>query len=138
PFGSSLIGGIVVSLGGLLAALVMLERLVARELGAQTGRRTMMLLAFFPTAVFFSAVYSEGLFLALSIGAVYAARQDRWALAGIAAGLATLTRPTGFLLTVPLLLLYLYGPPGEGRESGRGLSWPQPCRPRPDLPWLPA
>jgi len=134
PFGSSLVGGILVSLAGLLVALVLLERL---------GRRTMMLLAFFPTSVFFSAVYSEGLFLALSIGAVYAGRLGRWTLASVAAGLATLARPTGFLLVVPLVLLYLYGPRGEPREpapsaSRRGAApwWRPVYRLRPDILWL--
>jgi hypothetical protein len=121
PFASSVVGGILVSLAALLGALYMLQRLATFDLTEEAGRRTMLLLAFFPTAVFFSAVYTEALFLFLSIGSVYAARQGRWALAGIAAGLATLTRPTGVLLAVPLALLYLYGP-----RTDRGDPEPRP------------
>jgi len=135
PFGSSLVGGVVVSLAGLLAGLVLLERLVRLELGELAARRTTLLLAFFPTAVFFSAVYSEGLFLGLSIGAFYAARLGRWSWAGLAAGLATLARPTGFLLIVPLIVLYLYGPrPGEASRDPERRSRPR-HRLRPDALW---
>lgn len=135
-FGSSLIGGLIVSLGALLAALYLLQRLAERELGPERARRTMLLLAFFPTSVFFSAVYTESLFLALSIGAVYAARTGRWALAGAAGGLAAVTRPTGLLVLVPLLLLYLYGPRDDrpARPPTRGLRPRHPLAP--DLLWL--
>jgi hypothetical protein len=135
-FGSSLVGGIVVSLASLLAALYLLERLAARELGAGNGRRTMLLLAFFPTSVFLSAVYTEGLFLALGVGAVYAARTGRWAWAGAAAALATVTRPTGLLLIVPLGLLYLYGPRDDRPEPPGARGWRPRHRVRPDLLWL--
>jgi hypothetical protein len=121
PVASSLVGGIAVSLASLLGALHLLQRLASIELRDELGRRTMLLLAFFPTAVFFSAVYTEGLFLLLSIGSVYAGRRGRWAWAGATAGLATLARPTGVLLAVPLALLYLYGPRGD-----RGSPEPRP------------
>jgi hypothetical protein len=137
PFGSSLIGGILVSLGSLLVALKLMVRLARLELGEKLAVRSMLLLAFFPTAIFFSAAYTEALFVALSIGAFYAARRGRWALAGLVGGLATLSRPTALVLIVPLVLLYFYGPrddrPGPA-ESARGL------RPRygfrPDALWL--
>ena len=38
----------------------------------------MYLLAFFPAALFFSAFYTEALFLALTAGALYLARTGRW------------------------------------------------------------
>lgn len=116
PLGSSLIGGIVVSVAALLAALYLLRRLVERELGGEPAKRTVLLVAFFPTAVYFSAVYSEGLLLALTVGAFYAARRGRWAYAGIAGGLATMTHPDGALVIVPLVLLHLYGPRDDRPE----------------------
>jgi hypothetical protein len=137
PFGSSLVGGLAVSLASLLAALYLLQRLAARELGAASATRTTLLLAYFPAAVFLSAVYTEGLFLALSIGAVYAARTGRWTLAGLAGGLAAMTRPSGLLVVVPLLLLYLYGPRDDRLAPAAA---PGRLRPRyqlaPDVAWL--
>ena len=58
---------------------------------------------------FFSAVYSESLFLALSVGAVYAARRERWAWAGVLGALAATSRSAGVLLLVPLAMIYLWG-----------------------------
>ena len=142
PLGSSLVGGILVSLAALLGALYLLQRLATLEMSEELGRRTMLLLAFFPTAVFFSAVYTEALFIFLSLASVYAARRGSWALAGIAAGLSTLTRPTGVLLAVPLALLYLYGPRAdrgdpEPRPGLRGWARLRPrYRPGLDALWL--
>ena len=51
---------------------------------AAVARGAVLATAFLPMSFFLSAVYSESLFLALSVGAVYAARTDRWAWAGVA------------------------------------------------------
>jgi len=119
---SQLVAGIVVSLLCFLAALVLLHRLAAIELGGEHARGTVLIMAFFPTALFFSAVYSESLFLLLTVGAVLAARRGKWAWAGIAGALAALTRNSGALLLVPLVLLLLYGPRAdrEGDRAGTG------------------
>jgi hypothetical protein len=119
-FGSALVGGIVVSLTALLVALVLLHRLVALDFGRDVAALTVVLVAAFPGAVWFSAVYSESLFLALSVGAVYAARTDRWALAGIAGALAAATRSAGVVLLVPLVVLW----------------WQHSDRRRADLAWI--
>lgn len=108
--GSEIVAGVLLSLVAFAVALVILHRLTTLELGAEAGRRSVLLLAFFPTAVFFSAVYTEALFLALELGAVYAARRGRWAWAGVLGALASATRNVGVLLVIPVALLYLYGP----------------------------
>jgi hypothetical protein len=59
---------------------------------------------------FFSAVYTESLFLALSVGCIYQARLGRWGAASALGGLAAASRNSGVMLAVPLVLLYLYGP----------------------------
>jgi hypothetical protein len=66
--------------------------------------------AFSPMAFFFGAVYSESLFLALTLGLFWSARQGHWARAAIFGALAGAARSTGLALAVPALLLYLYGP----------------------------
>lgn len=129
-FASSLVGGIVVSSLAFLVALVVLHRLALVELGDERAARYAVLAcAFFPMAFFHSAVYSEGLFLALSVGAVYAARTGLWAWAGALGALAAGTRSAGVLLVVPLALLYLR----ERRAVAPGAPW---WRPGADVAWL--
>jgi hypothetical protein len=118
--GSTVVAGVLISLAAFTAALVLFERLAVLETGSEkVARRAVWLLALFPASLFFSAVYTEGLFLLLSVGAFYAARKGHWAWAGILGGLAAATRNVGVMLLVPLALLYLYGP-REDRAGERG------------------
>jgi hypothetical protein len=88
-------------------------------------------------AFFLSAVYSEALYLALSVGLFYAARRGRFALVGVLAALAGATRSTGIVLLLPALILYLYGPREDrapDHPRARGLK-PR-YRVRTDARWL--
>jgi hypothetical protein len=123
-----LVAGVAVSVVALLAGLYLVHRLAALELGERVAGLASALVAFFPTAFFFSAVYSESLFLALSAGALYAGRLGRWGWAGLLGALAAATRSTGALLVVPLALLYLYGPRAD---RGRLRAGPLDAQPRP-------
>ena len=127
PLGSHLAGGVVVSTALLGVALVLLHRLVALDHDRAVARNAVLVTALFPMSFFFSAVYSESLFLALSVGAVYAARRDRWAWAGTLGALAAATRSAGVLLLVPLLVLYLWDTGSLRRR---------PRMPRADVLWL--
>jgi hypothetical protein len=104
--GSDVVAGIALSLACFAVASVFLHRLTEIELGAAAAGPAVMALALFPGSLYFSMVYSEALFLALSVGAVYCARTGRWAWAGALAGLAAATRSAGLVLIVPLALLW--------------------------------
>jgi hypothetical protein len=108
PLQSALVGGALASTALLGVALVLLHRLVALDFDRAVARNAVLVTALFPMSFFFSAVYSESLFLALSIGAVYAARRERWAWAGALGLLAATTRSAGVLLLVPLAMIYLW------------------------------
>jgi hypothetical protein len=103
-----LVSALVLSLAAFLGALWLLYRLAELEAGPSVGRAAVYLLAFSPMAFFFSAPYTESLFLLLSIGALYAGRRDSWAAAGILAGIASATRNAGVLLIAPLAIMYLF------------------------------
>jgi hypothetical protein len=118
-FRSDLIAGVVVSLACFAIGLVVLHRLVTLELGEENANVCVMLLAFSPMAFFFSAVYTESLFLALSVGCIYLARRGRWWAAGLLGALAAASRNTGMLLAVPLLIFYFYGPREDAPASAR-------------------
>lgn len=104
--GSALAGGILVSFIAGVVALAILHRLALLELGEGAARAAVWLLACFPVAFFLSAVYSESLFLALSLGSVYAARTGRWGWAGALGFLAATTRSAGVVLLVVLGVLW--------------------------------
>ena len=103
--GHPLAAGLVISLASFTAAMTLLHRLAALELGEDYAWPALLLISSFPYALFFSAVYTESLFLFLSVGAFYGMRRGyvgRAAALGLAAGL---TRPNGFWLALPLVLL---------------------------------
>jgi Gpi18-like mannosyltransferase len=99
------LAGLIISNLALLIATWLLGAVAMRSGGgADDASRAMFYLAFFPTSYFLSLPVTEGLFLALSLGATLFALQGRWLGAGVAGGLATATRLAGILL-IPLLLL---------------------------------
>lgn len=108
------LAGLAISCSAFLLGLYLLYRLTELELGESSARRTVAVTAFCPMAFFFSAIYTESLFLALSLGSVYSARLGRWPAAGALGGMAALARNAGVLLLVPLVLLLVCGPRGDG------------------------
>lgn len=137
--GSELIAGVMVSLIAFAIALLLLYRLVALELDTKLAQVTVMLVAFCPMAYFFSAVYSESLFLALSVGCVLQARLGRWAWAGVLGALGAASRNSGIALMVPIVLLFLYGPRADRPALRRPVTRLERLAPRyritPALAW---
>ena len=80
---------------------------MARDFGDRIAYRSVLFISIFPTAFFWQSVYSESLFLMLSIACIMWAREERWKLAGVAGLLAVLTRSAGFMLLVPMTICYL-------------------------------
>ncbi len=105
--------------------------------GPAVARLAVLLSAFAPMAFFLSAVYSEALYLALSVGLFWCARQGRWVWVGVLGALAGATRSTGVLLLVPALILYFHGPredrlPDFPRAARSMIRY----RPRREVLWL--
>ena len=122
PFGpvttqSATITGFLISNVALLVALIYLVELVTRDFDLDTARRSVLYVLIFPTTLFLSAVYAEALFLATSLACMYHARRGEWYRAGLAGGLAALTRPFGLLLLVPLFIELV-------RERAPARAWP--------------
>ena len=87
-------------------SLVLLYRLTL-DFGYEdsVARRAVFYLAAFPVSYFFSAPFTESLFVFLSVASFYAAKRERWLLAGLAGMFASATRLTGVLLLPSLLIL---------------------------------
>jgi len=105
--GNAVLAGFLVSNLALFGALIFLYKLAELELGERAcpersrrdgARRTIAYLAFFPTAFFFSCVYTESLFLLLSVACIYWARRRWWLAAAVAGMLAAATRNLGVVL----------------------------------------
>lgn len=99
-----------------IVALVLLYRLLTIDFDPRVASTAVWAIALFPTAVFFNAVYTESPFLLLLVGALLAARIQRWWLAGILAALAALTRSYGMFLVLPFAVLYWEQYGGEFRK----------------------
>ena len=114
--GSSLVWGTLLSLVAAGLGAWCISEIAREKLGADGARDTVLILALFPTAFVFTAVYSDGLFLFLSAASFLAADRSRPWLAGLAGGLAVATRSLGLAL-LPALAYLLW--PRSVRKSWR-------------------
>ena len=105
--GLHLITGLAISWLSFFLSLIFFYKLLLLDYKQKIVNRTIFYLLIFPTAFFFSAVYTESLFFFLVIAAFYFARTKQWWLAGILGLLASGTRLVGVFL-FPALLYELY------------------------------
>lgn len=97
--------GVAVSIAAFAWALRYFFRLARGMLDEAQAVTATTLLAAYPFAVFYSAPYTEALFLLAMLGAWWHLRRDqRWPAFGFGL-VAGLTRPNGCLLSVPLALI---------------------------------
>lgn len=120
----SALAGLIVSNVAFLLALILLFQITRARLGEAVARRTIVLLAVFPFALFFSAVYTESVALLTVVAAFFFGERRQWLLAGICAALASASRLVGVLVVPALALLYL---------SQIGFDW---RKIRPNILWL--
>lgn len=100
--------GVAISLAAFFGALVYLLRLARSHLGDEERAVTaVLLLASYPFALFFSAPYTEALFLLATLGAIDHFRRDELWLSAAWGVLAGLTRPNGAFLSIVLGLMVL-------------------------------
>ena len=100
--------GVLISIVAFYVALIYFLRLARSELSDEDQAvAAVTLIAVYPFAVFFSAAYTEGLFLLTLIGAVYHFRQDQLWRSAFWGFLCGLTRPPGCFLSVVLGLMAL-------------------------------
>lgn len=101
------VAGVLVSLLGTLGAMLAAWDLARGEGEDGEGLRGAFYLAIWPGSIFLAQVYSEGLFLGLSLGALALMRRGRWPWAALLAAGAVWTRSTGVLLLVPFAWTWL-------------------------------
>lgn len=111
------VASLLVSNGCLIAASLLLVRLLRLDYDERVCRRAITFLMFNPVSFFLSAAYSESTFLLISIGALFAARQNKWLLASVCAGCLSATRAPGLIIGAPLVAEYAL----QWRERGAAI-----------------
>jgi hypothetical protein len=105
--GHWLAAALVVANLGTLGGFIGLALLAAHEFGRpRAAWSAVYVAAAYPLAFFLAAPYTDGLFLAFAVFALFSARRGAWQWAALCAFLAALTRPTGVILVLPLLWEY--------------------------------
>ena len=102
--GNVFLAGIIVSNLAFLGTLFYLYALTRREYGQETATRAVFYFAAAPTAVFFSAMYTESLFMLMVLATFYYAGAKQWDRAVLAGILASATRNTGVLMALVVAL----------------------------------
>jgi hypothetical protein len=112
--GNHLIAGLLISNVASFFGLLFFYKLVEHQFDRAVAHRATFYISIFPTAVFFSAVYSESLFFCLTVSSFYYIRERKWISAGVLGYFASLTRVEGVLLAVPFLIEWLTAVFGSG------------------------
>jgi hypothetical protein len=110
-FGGDMFGyvaaGMFVSMAAFLGALAYVYAFARDRYGDDVAAAAIWLLAAYPFAIFFGAIYTESLFLLGTVGAIYHFVRQQYVLAACWGLLVGLTRVNGALLVFPLALLAL-------------------------------
>jgi Gpi18-like mannosyltransferase len=101
------ISGFFVSFLSLSIALFYLYRILIRSFQKEIAVRAVVLLLFFPAAMFFPLIYTESLFLALLSAFFYYAQEKYWITAAVIGFIAALTRNVGIFLW-PVYLIFIF------------------------------
>ncbi|MCL4416437.1 MAG: hypothetical protein M1365_07050 [Actinobacteria bacterium] len=88
-------------------ALYIFKKLMVLDFPNQIASRILFYLLIFPTSFFFASIYSESLFLLLTILAFYFARKRMWFLSIVFAMLLMITRFVGIAILPALLYEFL-------------------------------
>src|SRR3989344_460862 len=97
------LAGWFVSIFSLIGAVIIFYKLLQEFHPTIDPETPIFYLLIFPTAFFLNAIYTESLFLFLSLLTFYYALKGRFSIAGIFGFLTALTRITGIFLFIPIL-----------------------------------
>lgn len=90
-----------------IGALIMLIKLLKLDYPSKISDKTILYLILFPVSFFFISVYSEGLFLLLTLMCFYFSRKRKWYLAALSAMFLTASRLVGIVIVPALIFEYL-------------------------------
>jgi hypothetical protein len=115
---SDIAAGFVISNCAFLVGLWFLRDIAFALTGSdRIAGRTLWYLAIFPASLFFTAVYSESVFFALTVATFAQLERRNWLFAGMLGGFAAITRLAGVFLIVPFVIEIV------ATISANGLTW---------------
>lgn len=116
--GNYALAGLLLNLALSFGAAYLLFKLCKEEFGSarkqsellaeKTGFWANAFLFFFPTAFFFTALYTEALFLFLGLAVMYFLRKKNWLAVAVTAFFAAMTREVGGMLILPIAYVALH------------------------------
>lgn len=95
---------LILSVVFFISALYFVFKLWEEQYGKKTANLAVLLLLSFPTAFYFGAIYSEALFLLLTVLVFWFSKKEKFLLAGVFAALASATKILGVLLFIYLAI----------------------------------
>lgn len=105
-FNSYLFSGLFLSHLALILSLYFLYKLILFDENAKIAKSAIQFLIIFPTAFFFGSVYTESVFLLLSVLSFYFARKNNFFLSSVFAGIASATRLAGIFIFPAIVYEY--------------------------------
>ena len=102
-----LLAGMFVSNFFLILSAFLLYKIVRFDHDEAFAKRCIWYLFLFPSAYIFSAVYPESMVFCFWLASILFARKGIWPAAGLIGVLAALVKPQGFLIVIPLALIWL-------------------------------
>lgn len=119
-----LVVGVILSNLFLIGSLLLLHVLVREVLkDRDAAERTNWYILLGPAGFFFSAFYTESIYLFFSLAAFLAAVRHRWALACFLGAVLSASRPLGVLIGWPILLLYMRSRGWKLSNVGLSILW---------------
>jgi len=115
--------GLAIGNLSLVGGLYFLYALAELRCGKEVARRAVWIVLVFPATVFYSAYYSEGVFLLAACGSFYFYEKGRFLPAGLFGCLAAMTRGAGVLLVPAMLLDALRREGWRARALSPRLAW---------------
>jgi len=113
--------GVVVSTMLLIVAIVFIIKYISTTRDRSSAISAAILVAFGPYSFYFSSLYTESLFILLTVICFYYLEREEWIKCGIFGALLSSTRPTGVLFIVPLLIKMVF-PCVKERQSLFGIA----------------
>ena len=105
--GNSMLAGVVVSDLCLAIGCYYMYKLVQLDFDRDTALRSVKYMLIYPLSFFFGIAYTESIFVALSLMALYYMRKNKWLAVGICGFLAALTKNQGIILVIPAAMEYV-------------------------------